>query len=65
MSNAVFGDFFDTFSTLWAGRFGKTFLRLFEDFGARGFWRLLYMGIAIVTLGSKIIILYTLKAFQH
>ena len=36
MAKSVFGDFFDTFSTLRAGRPGKTFLRLLGDFGARG-----------------------------
>ena len=36
VSKAVFGDFFDTFLTLWAGQPGKTFLRLFGDFGPRG-----------------------------
>ena len=36
VSNSVLGDFFDTFLTLRAWRPGKTFLRLFGDFGARG-----------------------------
>ena len=31
----VFGDFFDTFLTLWAGRPGKTFLRLLGISGLR------------------------------
>ena len=35
-TKSVFGDFFDTFLTLRAGRPGKSFLRLFGDFGARG-----------------------------
>ena len=33
---SVFGDFFNTASTLRAGRSRKTFLRLFGDFGDRG-----------------------------
>ena len=36
ITKSVFGDFFDTFLTLWAGRPGKSFLRAFGDFGARG-----------------------------
>ena len=36
VSKSVFGNFFNTFLTLRAGRPGKTFLRLFGDFGARG-----------------------------
>ena len=35
-TKSVFGDFFDTFLTLRAGRPGKSFLRLFGDFGPRG-----------------------------
>ena len=34
-AKSVFGGFFETFLTLRAGRAGKTFLRLFGDFGAR------------------------------
>ena len=40
MSKSVLGDSSDTFLTLWAGRPGKTFLRLFGDFGAEGVRRL-------------------------
>ena len=36
VSKSVFGDFFGTFLTLWAGRPGKTFFRLFGDFGLGG-----------------------------
>ena len=36
VSKSVFGDFFDTFLRLRVGRPGKTFVRLFGDFGARG-----------------------------
>ena len=51
-SRTVLGNFFDTFSTLRARRPRKTVLRLLGDFGPRasGLWRLLYMGIAMVTL---------------
>ena len=35
-TKSVFGEFFDTFLTLRAGRPGKSFLRLFGNFGARG-----------------------------
>ena len=35
VSKSVLKDLFDTFLTLYAGRSGKSFLKLFEDFGAR------------------------------
>ena len=41
---------------------GKSLLRLFGDFGARGVWRLLYMGTAIVIQGNYLWRLWLLAA---
>ena len=48
---SVFGVLFNTFLTLQAGRPGKTFSRLFEDFGDGGSGDSCVWEIAIVTLG--------------
>ena len=56
---SLFNDFvslFNDFVIFWGDSFvaitnpRKTFSRLFEDFGARGSWKLLYMGFVIITL---------------
>ena len=55
----VFWDFFDTFSTLWAGRPGEDGFETFLGFRGSGVWRLLYMAAPIV----NVIILKT-RVFQ-
>ena len=52
-AKSVFGDFFDTFLPLPAGRPGKSFLRLFGDFGARGCGDSCIWGLHTQLLGAQ------------